>query len=635
LDVTGDTSVSTSLTVDGLYFGSGSGDGDNNLAIGSSMGSGTGKRNTAIGSSALESYSGTGFDNNTAVGYSNMRALSTGSGNTALGAENMFSLTTGSANTSIGNQTMLAVSTGSNNTGLGQRAGQSITTGANNTLIGLNADVSSSNANNETVIGKDATGQGDNTVTLGNDSVTSIYMAEDSGATVYAAGLNLGGVAVTSNATELNILDGVTSTAAELNILDGVTASATELNLIDGVTATTTELNYVDGVTSNIQTQLDAIGSSSDINGGAIDGTTVGASSASTGAFTTLTSSGATSLSTSGGNVGIGTTSPSALLHIKDASSDAVAIINAYGEDDEAHLMLRTGGINKTAIVATGLNNWGRTDLRFILNSSTNANDYGLSDTRMIIKNDGDVGIGTSSPSEKLDVSGNIKASGSITASTLTLGGTTLTSSAAELNYVDGVTSNIQTQLDAIGSSSDINGGAIDGTTVGASSASTGAFTTLTSSGATSIATGGGVVNIASTGVMTTVEGTLNVDEAVTLDSTLDVTGNVTSSGGSISGFDAALNDQTSTSYTLQSSDNGKVVTLDNASAITLTIPSGLGDGFNCLIVQKGNGQISLTASGTNLINRQNHSKTAGRYAVLSIVNIGSETLIVAGDTGS
>jgi hypothetical protein len=63
---------------------------------------------------------------------------------------------------------------------------------------------------------------------------------------------------VTSTAAELNILDGVTSTAAELNILDGVTSTATELNLLDGVTATTVELNYVDGVTSNIQTQIDS-----------------------------------------------------------------------------------------------------------------------------------------------------------------------------------------------------------------------------------------------------------------------------------------------------------------------------------------------------------------------------------------
>ena len=63
---------------------------------------------------------------------------------------------------------------------------------------------------------------------------------------------------VTATAAELNILDGVTSTAAELNLLDGVTATTAELNLLDGVTATTVELNYVDGVTSNIQTQIDS-----------------------------------------------------------------------------------------------------------------------------------------------------------------------------------------------------------------------------------------------------------------------------------------------------------------------------------------------------------------------------------------
>ena len=110
-------------------------------------------------------------------------------------------------------------------------------------------------------------------------------------------------------------------------------------------------------------------------------------------------------------------------------------------------------------------------------------------------------------------------------------------------------------------------------------------------------------------------------------------TGTVTSLSGSISGFDASLNDQTSTTYTLQSSDNGKVVTLNNASAITLTIPSSLGDGFNCLIVQKGDGQITFSASGTSLINRQSHGKSAGLYAVVSIVNIGSEQVIIAGDT--
>jgi len=57
-------------------------------------------------------------------------------------------------------------------------------------------------------------------------------------------------VAVTSTATEINLLDGVTSTTAELNILDGVTSTAAELNILDGVTSTAAELNILDGVTS-------------------------------------------------------------------------------------------------------------------------------------------------------------------------------------------------------------------------------------------------------------------------------------------------------------------------------------------------------------------------------------------------
>ena len=49
--------------------------------------------------------------------------------------------------------------------------------------------------------------------------------------------LKIGGTAITSTASELNILDGVTATASELNILDGVTATASEINLLDGGTA--------------------------------------------------------------------------------------------------------------------------------------------------------------------------------------------------------------------------------------------------------------------------------------------------------------------------------------------------------------------------------------------------------------
>jgi hypothetical protein len=43
----------------------------------------------------------------------------------------------------------------------------------------------------------------------------------------------------------------VTATAAELNVLSGITASTAELNILDGVTADYTELNVLDGITAS------------------------------------------------------------------------------------------------------------------------------------------------------------------------------------------------------------------------------------------------------------------------------------------------------------------------------------------------------------------------------------------------
>jgi len=105
--------------------------------------------------------------------------------------------------------------------------------------------------------------------------------------------------------------------------------------------------------------------------------------------------------------------------------------------------------------------------------------------------------------------------------------------------------------------------------------------------------------------------------------------------GNAISNFDASINDQTGTTYTVAASDNGKVVVLDNASAVTVTVPSGLGAGFNCSFVQKGAGQVSFSASGTTINNRQSHTKINGQYGVASIVAYESDFFVLAGDTAS
>jgi hypothetical protein len=82
----------------------------------------------------------------------------------------------------------------------------------------------------------------------------------------------------------------------------------------------------------------------------------------------------------------------------------------------------------------------------------------------------------------------------------------------------------------------------------------------------------------------------------------------------------STINTQSGTSYTLVASDRGKIVAFTSNSGITLTVPSGLGSTFYCTIQQNGSGQVTLSASGTTLRNRQSFTKTAGQYAQCSIL---------------
>ena len=132
-----------------------------------------------------------------------------------------------------------------------------------------------------------------------------------------------------------------------------------------------------------------------------------------------------------------------------------------------------------------------------------------------------------------------------------------------------------------------------------------------------------------------------------TVSGNLSTSGNLTSSGGALSGFDAVIDlkepDITGAAMDFISpNDNGKVLSYDYNFDLSLQINDGLGEGFNCLIVQKGVGKIIFEAmSGQNvvLINRQGHNKTAGQYAVVSIINIGkddnnNDLILIGGDTG-
>ena len=128
----------------------------------------------------------------------------------------------------------------------------------------------------------------------------------------------------------------------------------------------------------------------------------------------------------------------------------------------------------------------------------------------------------------------------------------------------------------------------------------------------------------------------LENDETITnsTDGTILIDGKADFNDNAITGYGADLQTESGTTKTLAAADNGTIIVCSSSSAITITVPSSLPSGFNCMIIQNGSGQVSLSASSTTLNNR-NGSKTAGQYAILTLVHLGSDVFVVSGDTAS
>ena len=197
---------------------------DGNVAVGDlAMGTGTvsgAQNNIAIGYKALEDI--TSADANVAIGSSALGSITTGTGNTAIGYEALDAEDAGGRSTAVGYQALSAQNndTGSN-TAVGWTAGDSIVAGYANTLIGAESGTTGTNdltsgiqntligqatavsaastPTNQTVIGRGAVGLSNNSVTLGNSSVTDVYMADDVGATVHTAGILINATSQANN----------------------------------------------------------------------------------------------------------------------------------------------------------------------------------------------------------------------------------------------------------------------------------------------------------------------------------------------------------------------------------------------------------------------------------------------------
>lgn len=102
--------------------------------------------------------------------------------------------------------------------------------------------------------------------------------------------------------------------------------------------------------------------------------------------------------------------------------------------------------------------------------------------------------------------------------------------------------------------------------------------------------------------------------------------------GANGTNWSVSVNAQTGTTYSLQASDNGKVVTCSNGSAITVTVPSGLGANFACEVIQIGAGQVTFAASSTTLNSYLGNLKLAGQHAAATLVAYVADTFNISGN---
>ena len=97
------------------------------------------------------------------------------------------------------------------------------------------------------------------------------------------------------------------------------------------------------------------------------------------------------------------------------------------------------------------------------------------------------------------------------------------------------------------------------------------------------------------------------------------------------------INSQTGTTYTLVLADAGKLLTLSNASAITLTVPLNSAVPFpigtEIHLYNQGAGLITVTQSGGVVVNATPSKIFRAQFSMATLIKYGTDTWVLVGDT--
>ena len=379
--------------------------------------------------------------------------------------------------------------------------------------------------------------------------------------------------------------DTTTFNSASWTLANATTVSGTWANL---GTVTTADINggSIDGAVigaasaaAGTFTNLTASGTTisiTDSNGsGVIDGVNIGANSAGTGAFTNVTTSGTLTV---GGNLtvnGTTTTIDSATLTVEDpmiqlAKNNSGGAANSFDQG----LFFNRGSLDNVVFL------WDESADEFV--AAVSASEDGTTAGNVTLDSYAGMRVGVLKASELN--TGTIKAADGTASSTI-----------ANSTGVHTIASSVLT-------TTDINGGTVDGVTIGGASAGAGTFTTLASTGNTTIGDASGdttTFNSASWTLAnaTTVSGTWANLGTVT---TADINGG-TIDGAAIGGASASTG-----AFTTIDASQGIDIPADSQS---LRIGAGndftvVHDGSNTAIANAtGNLTITTAASSSVIIN--------------------------------
>ncbi len=380
----------------------------------------------AIGVNAL---AGASSNKNTAVGFAAGHYLSiTDSNNTLIGYEVQGGTAVDGTNNSGLGYLSLFNNTGGRNSAFGSSSGFSNTTGSNNTFIGYAADASSSGLTNATAIGSNAIVSTSNTILLGSTSVTateingalmpyysSAYNAGTSGQVLESQG---SGVAPQWITPSFGTVTG-SGTATQVAFWSGSSALSSNSNLYwdntndrlgIGTSSPTAALHTVASgaktaaYSGNLLTNT-ATSSTASIKKAALElqstGSWTGTSATNIGLYVSSTTGGTNNYDAifdGGGNVGIGTTSPTAILHTVASGAKTAAYSGNLLTNTATS---STASIKKAALELQSTGSWNgtsATNISLYVSSTTG----GTNNYDAIFNGGGNVGIGTSSPTAAL-----------------------------------------------------------------------------------------------------------------------------------------------------------------------------------------------------------------------------------------